>query len=437
MKLKKITAVIAAATLAASVSACSSGTENELGEEHSAQSTQDTVSEYGQASASGEKIKLEYYSHKSETEAIKAMDLIIEAYEKQHPNVEITQTSVPDAKTVLLTRIASNDMPDIVSFSTSATYDQLYDDGLLTDITDQDFLSNVNPTALDMVKYNNNVYRLPMALSSWGIYVNKDIFDQNKIELPTTYEELLSACETLQTAGITPFINEDKETYMIGQRMERMVGIINNDSDSEFRKIASGEMDVKDSTTLRTYARAILDMKKYGAPDSLGVDHQAAIADFVNGKGAMYVFVTSGLVSMKSSNPDMNIVMIPYPDPTGNNKKVPISIDTSFSIFTTCKHPEEALDFLRFLSTTEAGQIYADNEGSPNMIKGVNYNVPEFKFITEKMDAGDMFESPNAIWPSGLREDMRTPAQQLLMDEDIDTFLSSCGEAITVKYNED
>ncbi|PNV61947.1 hypothetical protein C0033_11940 [Clostridium sp. chh4-2] len=435
MKLKKITALIAAAALAASMTACS-GKSAAPAQSQGAQGETAGKSDT-QTAASGEKIKLEYYSHKSETEAIKAMDLIIEAYEKEHPNVEITQTSVPDAKTVLLTRIASNDMPDIVSFSTSATYDQLFEDGLLTDITGQDFLDNINPTAIEMAKYDGKLYRLPIALSSWGIYANKDMFDQNNIELPATYDELMSACEKLQAAGITPFINEDKETYMIGQRMERMVGIINNDSDTEFRKIAAGEMSAADSETLKTYAKGILDMKKYGAPDSLGVDHQSAIADFVNGKGAMYVFVTSGLVSMKSSNPDMNIAMIPYPDPAGVNKKVPISIDTNFAVFTSCKHPEEALDFLRFLSTTEAGQIYADNEGSPNMVKGVNYNVPEFKAITEKMDAGDMFESPNAIWPSGLREDMRTPAQQLLMDGDIDTFLESCGEAITAKYNEE
>lgn len=434
MKFKRITALMTAAALAASMTACSFGSKPD-----SSQNTQENTAGKSetQAAGSGEKIKLEYYSHKSETEAIRAMDLIIEAYEKEHPNVEITQTSVPDAKTVLLTRIASNDMPDIVSFSTSATYDQLFEDGLLTEITGQDFLDNINPTAIEMAKYDGKLYRLPIALSSWGIYCNKDMFDQNNIELPTTYEELMDACEKLQAAGITPFINEDKETYMIGQRMERMVGIINNDSDEEFRKIAAGEMSAKDSSTLNAYANAILDMKKYGAPDSLGVDHQSAIADFVNGKGAMYVFVTSGLVSMKSSSPDMNIAMIPYPDPTGINKKVPISIDTNFAVFTGCKHPDEALDFLRFLSTTEAGQIYADNEGSPNMVKGVNYNVPEFKAVTDKMDAGDMFESPNAIWPSGLREDMRTPAQQLLMDGDIDTFLAACGEAITAKYSEE
>lgn len=399
-------------------------------------------SETGQSSAptdqpkndDGKKVELEFFSQKPEVTEV--MNTIIEKFNEENPNIVITLNATQDARTVLQTRISTNDIPDILNtFPAEEMYHIMFEDGMIMDLTGQEFLNNVSESTLEMSAYNGKYYALPMTLSSYGIYYRTDIFEQHGVKEPTTYAELLEACEQLKAAGVTPFVFANKDLGNVGQRLERLIGVINNDIDGEFRKIAAGEMKAEDSPSLNAFADMLVTTTSYGPEDSLGIDHDSSIADFVNGKAAMLVSGTWALGTMKKSNPDIAAKLIPFPNPTGEKTNVPINIDTSFSISSTCKDPEAALKFLEFLARPEIAQIYCDGEGTPNMIKGVDYKVEQHQYITTFMESGDMYLTAVNFWPSGLREDLRNPAQQLIMDGDKAAFVSACGPIIDQYYN--
>lgn len=386
--------------------------------------------------ASGEKVELEFFSQKPE--AVPVMEEIIQLFMNENPGVTITQTSTQDARTVLQTRISTNDIPDILNtFPAEEMYKIMFEEDMILELTGQEFLNNVNENTLAMSAYNGKNYALPMTLSSYGIYYRTDIFEQNNLSKPTTWDELMDVCEKLSAASITPFVFANKDLGNIGQRFERLVGVINNDINSEFQQIAKGELAVTDSPSLKAFADMLVAITSYGPADSLGVDTDSSFADYLNGKTAMMVSGTWGLGTMKAGNPEVaeNTELIPFPNPTGEKTNVPINIDTSFSISSTCEHPDVALKFLEFMARPEIAQIYADKEGTPNMIKGVNYNVPQHKYITTFMDSGDMFLTAVNFWPAGLREDLRNPAQILIMDGDKDAFIQACGPIIDQYYN--
>ena len=46
---------------------------------------------------------------------------------------------------------------------------------------------------------------------------NKEIFDQQGLEVPTTWDELIAVCEALEGAGITPFYGTFADSWTIGQ----------------------------------------------------------------------------------------------------------------------------------------------------------------------------------------------------------------------------
>lgn len=382
----------------------------------------------------GEIVELEYLSHKNEKEAIKAMDVLIEKFNKENPNIRIIHTPSPDFTTVLTTRAQTNELPDIFSLTTNNTYEIMFRDGLILDLTGQEFLSNVQEETLGISTFEGKNWRLPYSLSAYGIYVRTDIFEENEIKIPTTYEELIQACEALQAKGITPFNTSDKDLGAIAQRMERIMGIV-DDTDEEFKKIADGSLNPKDSIVLNAYVKVSNDITKYTTEDSLGVDATAIYQNYANDGGAMLIQGTWGLSTLKNFKPDIKLALIPFPNPTGGESKVPVSIDTSFCIAAGTKHKEEALKFLEFLSRAENAQIYTDHEASPNVIKGVNYKVDEFAAVTEKMDKGEIFVSLNAVWPSGLRNEMRDPAQALIMDLNGDAFIEAAAELIKNSYN--
>ncbi len=380
-------------------------------------------------------VELEYFSQKPE--AVTAMDFLIEKFEDENPGITITQTSTPDASTVIRTRIATGEVPDIInSFPAENMYKNLFKDSYFLDLTNEEFLNNISDSTIEIIRYNGKVYALPMTLSVYGIYYRTDIFKKFNLSAPTTYEELMAAAKVLKSNGITPFSFANKDIGNIAQRAERLLGVINNDIDGEFRQIAEGKITVKDSPSLNAFAKMMVETYAYGQSDSLAIDYETSMADVVNGKAAMTISGTWALGTMRSNNPNIDevIELIPFPNPVGKTR-VPINVDTSFSISSDTKYKEEALKFLEFMSKSENAQIYADMEKSPNIVKGVKYNVIPHAKMVEYLAAGDIYVTAINFWPTGLREEIRTPVQQLLMDSDVDAFLESVGKAIDKYYN--
>ena len=206
-------------------------------------------------------------------------------------------------------------------------------------------------------------------------------------------------------------VSIDKDLGNIGQRFERLVGVINNDSNAEFEKIAKGELNAEDSVTLNTIADVMYLLYGYSGEDSLGVDNNIGYATMANEEAAMMLCGTWGLTTLKNNNPDVEVVLIPFPNPTGDKTNVPINVDSSFSVCTNTKYPEEAMKFLDFLSRTENAQTYCDADGNPNLIKGVEYKVSEHEQINAAIQNGDTFLTAVNFWPNSLREELRTPVQ--------------------------
>ena len=381
------------------------------------------------------KVELEFYSLKPET--VNVMEEIIADFMAENPGIKITLTSVSDAGTVLMTRIATNEMPDILNvYPAEDKYKAMFDDEMMVDLTGMPFMANVSDTMRDMARYNGKEYALPMTLSSYGIYYRTDIFEKLGLSEPTTYAELLAVCKTLKENGYDAFALPNKDVGNVAQRLERTIGVINHNSDEEFQKIANGEMKVEDSATIRAFAQLCLDVQSFSTEDSLGLDYESAVADIVNGKAAMMFSGTWMLSTMKASNPDIAVKLIPIPSPLTDEVSVAVNIDTSFAVSTSCEHPEEALKFLEYLSRTEVAQKYYAVDGNVNMIKGVNYDKAEHMAMKDLMDKGQMFLTQVNFWPTGLREEMRPAGQQLYVDRNIDNFVKAFGDAIMKLYNQ-
>lgn len=381
------------------------------------------------------KVELEFYSLKPET--VNVMEEIIADFMAENPGIKITLTSVSDAGTVLMTRIATNEMPDILNvYPAEDKYKAMFDDEMMVDLTDMPFMTNVSDTMRDMARYNGKEYALPMTLSSYGIYYRTDIFEKLGLSEPTTYADLLAVCKALKENGYDAFALPNKDVGNVAQRLERTIGVINHNSDEEFQKIANGEIKVEDSATIRAFAQLCLDVQSFSTEDSLGLDYESAVADIVNGKAAMMFSGTWMLSTMKASNPDIAVKLMPIPSPLTDEVSVAVNIDTSFAVSTSCEHPEEALKFLEYLSRTEVAQKYYAVDGNVNMIKGVSFDKAEHMAMKDLMDKGQMFLTQVNFWPTGLREEMRPAGQQLYVDQNIDNFVKAFGDAIMKLYNQ-
>ncbi len=376
--------------------------------------------------------EIEFLYHKSETAAIQAMQKVIDQFNAENPGIKVNFVQIPDAATVLQSRATEGKLPDMFGITTSTTYELMFKSGLIMDLTGKEFLNNVEPSTLALSACEGKIYRMPYSLSCYGLYVRTDIFEQQGIELPETWEDLMAACEKLQAAGIYGFGLPDKD--MVYQRMERMMSML-ADNDDEFKAIAAGELAPHDSKVLKGYAEASLDSAKYTNPDSKGAGYDESYQLFLNDGAAMTINGQWSLGTLPGFKPDLPVAMIPLPNPLGEKSNVIVSIDTSFCISANTKYPEACLKFMEYLSKTDVAQVYTDIEGSPNVIKGVVYSVKELEKINAAMAAGHTALSLNAIWPSGMRKALGDAATNLILDKDIETFYADAQMTIEDYYN--
>jgi len=103
-----------------------------------------------------------------------------------------------DIKTVVNTRIANDDAPDILNIDGFASYQ---DEGLL--LPAQDYISEETyakfyEAFLAESVVDGTVWAVPDLASARAMYYNKDILAAAGVEVPTTWAELRAACEAIK-----------------------------------------------------------------------------------------------------------------------------------------------------------------------------------------------------------------------------------------------
>jgi multiple sugar transport system substrate-binding protein len=105
-------------------------------------------------------------------------------------------------------KIASHNLPDLMSVNPNAYAARLADQGVLADLGHtrawDNMLGSLKP---DWTSQHNKRFGIAGGLAATLIYYNKSMFEQAGItDPPANFEEFLAACERLKQAGFTPIV---------------------------------------------------------------------------------------------------------------------------------------------------------------------------------------------------------------------------------------
>ena len=121
-------------------------------------------------------------------------------FEAANQNIDLVVDVVSwnDIYTVVNTRISNNDAPDILNIDVFADYQA---DGLL--LPAQDYISDATyakfyQSFLDQSVVDGTVWAVPDLASARAMYYNADILAAAGVEVPTTWDELVAACEAIK-----------------------------------------------------------------------------------------------------------------------------------------------------------------------------------------------------------------------------------------------
>ncbi len=123
----------------------------------------------------------------------------VDKFESENPGVKLNLEVVSwnDVYTVVDTRIASGQAPDILNIDVFANY---ANDGLLMPVSEycpDELFADFFPSFIDQSVIDGVCWAVPDLASARALYYNVDMFDEMGIDVPTTWAELEDASQTI------------------------------------------------------------------------------------------------------------------------------------------------------------------------------------------------------------------------------------------------
>ena len=434
MKKRIVSAILATAMVATLFAGCSnnnsSSTSSAAKDDSSSKTTSSTTesgAESTPAGNDGAKVEIELLQQKRE--AVDTFDALIQEFQKQNPNITVTQNTVPDAGTVLMTRAASNEMPDVLThWPADAAYIQFATQGRLKDLTDNACMDNVIDSYKESIKLDGKYYTVPISLNFMGVFYDVDKFKDGGYEVPKTWDEFINLAKDIQGKGEVAFVLPDKDSWTISQGWDNIGG---KDRGGEMGKfydeLRAGTTTYQDDPIAVDSMEKMIELREYSQGDTLSLGYDQAINDFATGTGYMFIQGIWTLPSIESANPDKNVAMFPMPNDKGDMKQ-PLGVDVAICAGAdTTGDKADAVDkFLLYLSSTEAAQMYSDKDHSPSCIKGVEAQIPQAQAVLDLIDTAGVLDI--SAPPAGFEETKRSKLQQVLIDKDVNAFLTTMTE---------
>jgi raffinose/stachyose/melibiose transport system substrate-binding protein len=305
----------------------------------------------------------------------------IEKFEAAHPNITVDYSVVNanDLQTVTQTRLTANDI-DVVAmfgFSNAAqpymsevepqAWQQLIQAGLLMDLTGQPFIDNYDEASISQAgTVDGKVYQINLGRVSYsGVYYNKDMFAELGLEVPTTWDELVAACETVKENGYECMTNGGADGWPIFVGAYGLLGSLYPDQAGMVEGLWTGALKWDDPETLELWERYKVYAQEMLESGTSGIAGDAAPGRFAGGEVAMFPNGVWYAGAIEDAEPDFDWGYIPFPgsDNPEDNQYLFGKYDMGWAVAANTPNSEAALLFLSDFSEPENYQEFVNAVG--------------------------------------------------------------------------
>lgn len=277
-------------------------------------------------------------------------------FHAQNPDVTVdVQFMIGDSvEQNIKPRVASGNLPDLMSVNPNAYADQLAEQGVLADVGQTKAWSNM----LDNLKVpwttrTNKHFGISGGVATILMYYNQELFAKAGIEqLPKDFKAFLAVCERLKNAGIVPIMWSGGFPNMLGNG-PFTVGFANNivANDAAWQeKMASGTLDLNTPQAADIFEKLLVVAERgYVQAKFMNTNDSDGMRLFTDGHTAMVMHGSwaSGTL-MHGTGFTTGVFIPPWNDPG----KVVVPILGSETGFAVCETPNKAaaMRFLEFIA---------------------------------------------------------------------------------------
>ena len=356
----------------------------------------------------GEKKKIRMTYAASEIDGInQELDVIFADFYAEHPEAEIV---LEEGGSTMMAKIAANDAPDIIRVSAATDIPTFANRNIIMPLDDMLAKSelfdkdDIFPLALKAFTYDGkdfgkgNIYGLPKDWTPDLMWVNKALFDEAGISVPTledpmTYSELSAAVKAL-----TKKDGNDISVFGLNDitggkpyRAELMLNLMGKSMWSEdYKKVKLDDPEV------RAAFRYIYDMEINGyAPSEIHPIDGAGLADFPKGKIGIFnagLWVGGGFAKAEGATVSVDdMIACPPAVADGTNKIVTSGSPTGAVIYAKTENPELVFDCWEFIHLGKPAEIRASKALNLPVKKSVaakvaidnEFLMKNFNFVTK------------------------------------------------------
>lgn len=366
-------------------------------------------------------MELQFLQYKPE--ARETFDKLIEKFEQKYPNIKIVQDNPPDASTVLKTKVAAGEIPDIIANGGDNVFASLAQSDVLADFTGAPELSQVQGAYVDILKQiaeTDKVYAIPYGVNANGIIYNKKMFQELGLTVPTTWDEFVALCKKIQDAGKVPFYFTFKDSWTTLPAFNAFAA--STQEDGFFAKRKAGQTTF--AAGYKEAAERYLEFMAFGQKDKFGQGYNDGNVAFASGKSVMYAQGVWAIPEIKKANPSIELGVFPYPITNDVSKNKLVSgVDQLLAMSKTTKYPEQAKAFIDFLLEPENAKEYVKGVNTFSAVNGVVQDDPTVAELQSVFSEGRVADFPDHYVPSTMKLDQLL--QNLIMKKDVEAFLKN------------
>ncbi|WP_093213471.1 ABC transporter substrate-binding protein [Sediminibacillus albus] len=351
------------------IAACSSdSSSSDDGEDASASEGNDSEEAAGSDGDGGTVEIFSWWTGAGEEDGLLAL---IDLFEQKHPDITVDNAAVAggagtNAKAVLATRMQGDDPPSTFQVHGGAELNEgwVAADKMepLNDFyEEQGWMDKFPQDLIDLVSKDGNIYSVPVNVHRGNVvFYNKQVFEENGVEVPTSYDEFIEVADTLQDAGVTPLALGDKEAWTATQIFENI--LLGELGAEDYRNLWNGDIAFDDERVVAA-AEKFKTVLGYVNEDHASRNWQDAAQLVGDGEAAM---INMGDWAKGYFSNDLNLETnvdfgyFAYPETDGDF----MVITDTFGLPKGVENPEDVKEFLSVLGSQEGQDAFNPLKGS-------------------------------------------------------------------------
>ena len=292
---------------------------------------------------------------------------------------------------------ARNNMDDLYLLNPDAVL-ALGAEGKLADLSGLDSAKNLRDIIRTANTVDGKLVAIPQEVVAYGLFVNKDLFDQYGLALPETPEDFLECCRVFQENGIQTPVGANRwwlECFVFAQAYAQLYN--GGNTQAEIDALNRGE--ARYSGYMRkgfVFLQTLIDRGYIDAETALVSEAiEGERADFLAGRTPI-VMAYWGAANAETAygKTEFEMQVIGFPSSMG---PMPVMPMTGWAVGAGSEHEEDAKQVINIITSDEALRVYSETNRVISPSKNVSVDCgPALQPLNDRIEEGVYVLGSNA-----------------------------------------